>query len=212
MSLCVPPLWSWGRSSPRIPPQCSSCRRVGPLPPRAPEDDAERSASPRCAPSTEESSPHIGSTRTGFLQMLQPEKWQHDKWKTSKREKRLGLCVWDSITVTEHHESLFLKVLTVSSSCLAVVCSVTLNTVKISGPGAPYTVTLCCCDTRFSSELNSCVESRRVIIEHIVMIFPLYQTVFKAQWRSSIKYNPVIPGFVEAYQWCRSSTPCGTFL
>lgn len=45
--------------------------------------------------------------------------------------------------------------LTMSSSCLAVICSVTLNTVKGSGPGAPYTVTLCCWDACFSSELNS---------------------------------------------------------
>lgn len=46
---------------------------------------------------------------------------------------------------------------TVSSSCLAVVCSVIRNTVKSSGPGAPYTVTRCCRGARLSSELNSCV-------------------------------------------------------
>lgn len=64
----------------------------------------------------------------------------HLTWRFSLSPSRVCACVR--------------RKLTVSSSCLAVVCSVTQKTAKGSGPGAPYTVTLCCWDARFSSELN----------------------------------------------------------
>lgn len=67
-----------------------------------------------------------------------------------------GWCfIWLLIDRSTTKENCFWEELTISSSCLAVICSVTLNTAKGSGPGAPYTVTLCCRDARFSSELNS---------------------------------------------------------
>lgn len=75
----------------------------------------------------------------------------------------------------------FCKALTVSSSCLAVVCAVTLNTVKGSGPGAPYTVTLCCCDTCFSSELNSCVWSE-INTKHVVI------RNYHSTWSNSVNF------------------------
>lgn len=48
------------------------------------------------------------------------------------------------------------------SSCFAVVCSFTLITVNGSGPGAPCTVTLCCCAARLSSELNNCENGKQL--------------------------------------------------
>lgn len=146
----VPPLWFWGRSSPCSPRQCSSWTPAWPPPPRVPEDDEERSASPRCAPSAAEPSPHKGSTPTGFPQRVQP----------------VGQGSVNTLSNLVYFLFVYL-LLTMSSSCLAVVCSVTQNTVKGSGPGAPYTVTQCCCERRFSSELNNCVKRR-------IKIFQLY--------------------------------------
>lgn len=90
-ALCVPPLLFWGRSSPRIPPQCSSWRPAWPPPPQALEDDAEHSASPHCAPSAGEPSPRRGSAPMGSLQMLQPAREAiplHDNRKITERRKK----------------------------------------------------------------------------------------------------------------------------
>lgn len=59
--------------------------------------------------------------------------------------------------------------LTVSSSCLAVVCPVMEKTVKGSGPGAPCTVTLCGWVACFSSELNSCEGSQRDARQQVII-------------------------------------------